>query len=254
MSIKKLIIWSSIIGIFLLVANLICPFIWFDATITPVVTSIISGWVSGLATLFVGIFAALQAKKYKEANDAFIEKQYKLEKSTSLIHARLLFVDNLKRVVNSFGTSANPAHFASNLLAISWNVNNSNRKTDFYGVVAESMDSFKTGYRSLEAVLKLDYFNTIEKDNVITALREYENDFVEALSNENLKKHMESPKAMFNYLVEELNKKFLSVMKTIDEYVLSCDVDINSTIANRNEDNDYIVSRYAPKNNELNGK
>ena len=100
--------------------------------------------------------------------------------------------------------------------------------------------------------MKLDYFNTTEKDNAVAALKEYENDFVRALSDENLEKNMKSPRTMFNYLLEELNQKFLSVIKTIDEYVYSCDADINSTIANRNEDNDYIVSRYAPKSNELN--
>ena len=244
---KKIIILSSVIGTCLLVANVFFPLIWVENKATAIIVSVLSGWISGIATLLVGIIAASQTKKYKQENDVFIEKQYALEKSKSLIQSRLLFVDNLKRMRDAFVEKANPSHFATRLMSVDWNLSTNENRTFFLGVFAECLFTFKSNYRNLEYALKMDYCENQSKNNAIEALKEYQQVFLETFSNKALEEMIKRPKKVFDICVDVLSNKFATTVDALNEYVTLCDYDINDTIANKNDDNEYIVLHYAPK-------
>lgn len=244
---KKIVIVSSLLGTLLLSLNITIPLIFQINDVTVIIVTILSGWISGIATLLVGIIAAYQTKKYKQENDILIEKQYKLEKSRSLIHSRLLFVDNLKKVRDTFIEKANPAQFAAKLMSVDWNIKTSESKSAFFGVIAEGMLMFKTHYRHFDYILKMDYNDSKTKENAAEALDKYQQEFLFAFDDKALNKYMREPKKAFDVCVGILSEKFAITVDAINEYVFSCDRDINEVISNKNENNEYIVLRYAPK-------
>ncbi len=62
----------------------------------------ISGWISGVATLAVGIIAYKQSEKYKKENDYAIEEQYNFEAAKLLIESRTYFISDIKDKLNLF--------------------------------------------------------------------------------------------------------------------------------------------------------
>lgn len=76
---KNIWIWLSVIGVVLCATNIVLACL-FSSNGANIFTAI-SGWVSFLATLGVGIFAALQSKQYKEENDKYLAEQAILNKN-----------------------------------------------------------------------------------------------------------------------------------------------------------------------------
>ena len=70
---KNIWIWLSVIGVVLCATNIVLACL-FSSNGANIFTAI-SGWVSFLATLGVGIFAALQSKRYKQENDRYLSEQ-----------------------------------------------------------------------------------------------------------------------------------------------------------------------------------
>lgn len=62
----------------------------------------ISGWISGVATLAVGIIAYRQSEKYKKENDYALEEQYNFEVAKLLIENRTYFISEIKDKLNLF--------------------------------------------------------------------------------------------------------------------------------------------------------
>ncbi len=71
---KTLWFWLAIGSILLFIANIICAII-FRGTCGANIFTAISGWVSGIATIVLGLIAVWQNRKYKEANDKFSAEQ-----------------------------------------------------------------------------------------------------------------------------------------------------------------------------------
>ena len=71
---KKTGVWLIVIGSLLFVANMVCSIIFRGENGANIFTAI-SGWVSGIATVILGIIAVVQNKSYKEENDRVLQKQ-----------------------------------------------------------------------------------------------------------------------------------------------------------------------------------
>lgn len=76
MSKKKVVIYGTI-GIIIAIINIVFAIIFRGENGANIFTAI-SGWISGVATIFLGIIAVLQTKKYKMETDCSIEFQNQL--------------------------------------------------------------------------------------------------------------------------------------------------------------------------------
>lgn len=83
---KRLLIIGVIFSCFLCVTNIVLA-VKFPSCGTNIFTAI-SGWVSGVATVILGVIAVIQNKKYKEENDDNVRKQYDFELFKLIIHRR----------------------------------------------------------------------------------------------------------------------------------------------------------------------
>ena len=66
--------WYYLIIIMLLFGN-IAVLILVDETVKSYWLTLISGWVSFIATITIGVVAHSQSKDYKEQNDIFLQEQ-----------------------------------------------------------------------------------------------------------------------------------------------------------------------------------
>lgn len=70
-------LWFWIIWLVLCAINIICSII-FDDKMSNLFTSI-SGWVSGIATVVLGIIAVRQTDRYEESNNTYLAEQRKIQ-------------------------------------------------------------------------------------------------------------------------------------------------------------------------------
>ena len=244
---KKIIIISVILGVVLFCANLIIPIIWAKEDVTQIIVAVISGWVSGVATLLVGIIAALQTKKYNEANELFLRRQFELEKNKTLIQSRLLFVDNLKKAWNAYQDSANPAKILSKTLVIrSSSLSPSEIKQTIFQTVLEYQLQNRACHSSFKTAISCDYKESVEKNKTLETLNDYRKIFNSFMSDGTKNK---DPNKLQTDCLNLLKDKYLELVKVVDDYVLMCDSDINESIANKSDDFVFLSSSYSPKKN-----
>ena len=67
-------IWLIAVGSLLCITNIILSCVFRGTEGTNIFTAV-SGWVSGIATIILGVIAVVQNKQYKEENDRFLLKQ-----------------------------------------------------------------------------------------------------------------------------------------------------------------------------------
>ena len=242
---KRFIIVSAIVGGVLFLVNLIIPIFWAKENVTQIIVAVISGWVSGVATLFIGVIAACQTRKYNDSNELFLKKQFELEKNKTLIQSRLLFVDNLKKAWNAFRDSANPAKVLSKTLLIkSSSLSAAEIKKATFHTILEHQLINRAYFSNLKTVIDCDYKDSVEKNETLKVLAEYRDLFNSVMGDGAKNK---DPKALQSDCLNVLKDKYLELVKTIDGYVFMCDSDINDSIANKSDDSAYLSSSYSPK-------
>lgn len=100
---KNIGIWLIVFGVALFVVNIVFACI-YDENGTNIFTAI-SGWVSGIATIILGVIAIVQNRKYKRENDRFLKEQqqlnWKLEQK-DLIKSYLCKIENIFSNVKEF--------------------------------------------------------------------------------------------------------------------------------------------------------
>lgn len=87
-----------IVSILLFCANIICAIIFKGSDGSNIFTAL-SGWVSGIATIALGIIAVVQNKKYKAENDKFTNYQ---QQRDWLIEQKDLIKANLENILKSY--------------------------------------------------------------------------------------------------------------------------------------------------------
>ncbi len=241
---RSIIIVSAIVGCFLFAINMILPPFFANNPIAQIMVAAFSGWISGIATLFIGVIATLQTEKYNQANDWFVKKQYEIEKSKSLIQSRLLFVDNLKSAWNSFRDSANPGRIITSLLSIDEPINSKKAQQITVQIALDAQFTNRATYSNLLRNIKCDYRDSEERDNSSKMLDEYRELFNSVLGED---KYTNNPQSLIDVCIGDLKDKYLSLVELMDEYVLMCDLDINDAIVNKADDFEYLSSRYSSK-------
>ena len=66
------------------------------------ILTLISGWISGIATALVGVIAFVQNKRYKADSDDSLEKQYQFEMAKLILNSRTSFVKEAVSQLASF--------------------------------------------------------------------------------------------------------------------------------------------------------
>ncbi len=74
---KNLWFWLLIASILFFVTNIVFSIIFRGSDGSNIFTAV-SGWVSGVATIALGLIAVVQNRKYKEENDRFLSAQQKI--------------------------------------------------------------------------------------------------------------------------------------------------------------------------------
>ena len=95
--------WFWVTIVLLICSNFTCLLI-SDSSIQSSIIAIIGAWVSGIATIFIGVIATRQNKRYKQDSDEHIKKQYDFEVYKQIIEIRTNYVENIKKKLNSFQT------------------------------------------------------------------------------------------------------------------------------------------------------
>lgn len=113
---KNIWIWLIALGVVLCAVNIVFACI-YNREGANIFTAI-SGWVSGIATVILGIVAIVQNRKYKEENDKFLEEQqqlnWKLEQK-DLIKSYLRNIENIFSNVKEYQYSKLISKWALNL-------------------------------------------------------------------------------------------------------------------------------------------
>lgn len=252
---KKVIVIISIVCLALCVLNFVFVLSFSQCENIGLIATIISGWVSGIATLFVGIIAALQAKQYNDSNSEFIRKQFDLDKSKSILQSRLLFVDNLKKAWAVFCESAAPYRFCNDLYATNAITDTTQKNITVMNIIIEASIAISNSYLKLNNVIALDYSNIGKKKVVIDAIKSYRDEFIKHFKDrKNLNYYQSHVEELAKVLNGNFANQFNEITKLCNEYILNCDYDINYCIVNKSDDVDYLIKRFNPQNVMQNSK
>lgn len=253
---KKKLLVILIIMLILCITNFVLPLIFIGETEskTMLIVTIISGWVSGISTLIVGIITYIQAKNYNNENSKFIEKQFKIEQAKSIIQSRLFFVNNIKNEWNKFVEEVNPVHFANQLFVLKENVVDNIVIDEITKLISESTLKTTTLCCSIQNQILLDHLQNDKKDKLKELLENYckkYREYVETISNS---KDLELWKVdkIFNTLVNEMGAKFLEIINVGNEYIIKIDMDLNVSINYKIDDIDYLKEQYSAIKNTNN--
>lgn len=243
---KKLLIILSVSSLILMTLNFVLLLHYSDRENIGLLATILSGWVSGLATLAVGIIAALQSKKYNDANNDFVKKQYELEQSKSIIQSRMLFVDNLKKGWHDFSSNCNPLYLSVNVAPMC-----AHKSTDInklYIYTSNFLMAIRNNYSLLCDLLLIDYHETTEKEKAKKSLDEYKNSLSKIFEQKNLiDKYFGNASDFYKLIMDNFMKKYSEVNQEFNKYILKCDLDINFSISNKINDIEYLKKQYSPK-------
>lgn len=246
------------LGIACVVMNFVLVFCWIKGvTDQALVATIISGWVSGISTLLVGIIALLQTKKYNDLNDKFVKKQYSLDKCRAILQSRILFVDNLKRCAEKYMKNCNPSFMELGLANVSSNPSGTSYYIEARRCITNYLIQLKMCHSELMHVIELDYNNSEQRNRVMQSLGSFFDVFISAVDTD---EKIDSASSDINRFMSSLldsmriNELYAEVEKAISSYVVHSDMDINEAVFYKNDDAEYLEKMFSPKNEDENWK
>lgn len=225
------------------------------------ILTIISGWISGVATIFIGVIATRQNKKYKHDIDDYnmkqkeiIENQYNFEVFKDIITRRNKMILEIKNELDYFCNRFNFMNVSALLIEI--NLKNFNLTSDNS---LEEIPQMKQLYRyatdivisytKIIQMIKNDWFSTEKNDNLVKALESYYTKYImllQSISYANISKIIKN----INKTMEEVS--FNLIQKKI-EYTTFLDVDLNMVLLQHNHDLDFIKKHYSYIKEKNNG-
>lgn len=229
---------------------LVCIFIKEYNTAT-LVASVISGWISGVSTLVVGIIASYQSKQYQQANDAFLQKQYRLEQCTSVINNRILFVDNLKKSAEKYMANCNPSFMLLRLTNIVKDPIYNDKYMRAREIITDYIGKLNMHHSSLSHLIDLDYCNSESRSEVKKMLTIFYNSFYSSVDTETkLDSYSKNPNIFLCQLLDKLkiNDLYVSTEEAICKYIVHSDFDINEAIFYKKDDISELEKLFSPKN------
>ena len=252
---KKILIIALLVLVALvfLSLNFILVLFWIkDDILASLVATVISGWVSGVATVLVGIVAVIQTKKYNEMSDCFIKKQYQMEKCKNIIQTRIHFVNTLKNAAEKYMRKCNPAFMQLELTNIASNPSG----IDVYSATRKTITNYfiilKMETSELLHSIELDYNNSDIRNVAIDSLTNYFKSFQTLIDTEkkmdNFCLHLD--KFMDCLLEKEINKSYSTAEKNLSSYIVHTDMDLNEAVFYKSDDIKFLEKMFSPKNED----
>lgn len=236
---NRLWFWFLIAGIVILNFLLL---LFKNKNLIGVICTIISGWISGIATIFIGIIATIQNKKYKEENDDFMNKQYNFEKSKIILENRKHYINEINEQIKKFVKNNNykdASIYLAELLLMKQNKMSSDSLTqpqDLYRISIE----LQSDYVNLRNLIGRDVIESNEKKNLINDLDNYYISyatFIEKLDYSNLQQQIEFNNSKIGNLHLELIKSFRNYIDFLDKDYMCSSID-------KIEESDYLINHY----------
>ena len=227
--------------------NFIFPLIYIAEPNTPIIVSIISGWVSGLSTLAVGIVAFLQSKKYNDSNNEFVKKQFELEQAKAIVNSRILFVDNLKKAWKEFVENVNPAVLANSIMILNNDISGQIVYDKAIKLIVESTFIVNSNCNNLLNQIELDFLDSDEKTKLKDYVSNYKAKFLSYFEDKNNTLKMATDlNVLFDFVLNHFGKMFLDINKVGNEYIIRSDYDINFSINYKIDNIEYLKKNYSP--------
>ena len=155
-------------------ANFTCLLISNSALQSSII-AIIGAWVSGIATIFIGVIATRQNKRYKKDSDEHIKKQYDFEVYKQIIEIRTNYVENIKKQLNSFCENFDFAFVTSRLakLQVTSQENPHLTETSEPSEILDFQARLKLHYLDLKQAIMDDWNKQEYNETFCKALDEY---------------------------------------------------------------------------------
>ncbi len=244
---KKYMIITLISFAVLCTCNFIFPLIYIIEPQTSIIVTIISGWISGLSTLVVGIVAFLQSKKYNDSNNEFIKKQFELEQAKAIVNARVLFVDNLKKTWKEFVENVNPAVMANAIMVLNNDISGNIIYDKAIKLIVDSTFVVHSNCNNLLNQIELDFLDSEEKDKLKECVSKYKEKYLSFFEDDkNTHKMATDLNALFDFVLKDFGEMFLNLTKLGNKYIVKSDLDINFSINYKINDIKYLKEQYSP--------
>lgn len=249
--------WKTLLlvlsAIVLLAANLCVLFFVRSEDNRGAWLTLFSGWVSGIATIALGVIAVVQNKKYKEENDSFMqrlkeENEALITRQTNqtvfnnIMNRRCNFIETVKQRLLSFIKDFDFRKVTLWLTELYVERNNTSMVLDDTTCAVKIQNFYKELEVESNDLLQFiinDWYQCEQKDQMVSSIKQY----VEAVI-------IASPKDYSNIRasVENINKncynKFLELLEIKNKYITWLDIDFNMTLTTKTGDIEFIKSHY----------
>lgn len=210
----------------------------------------ISGWVSGVATVILGVVAVVQNKKYKEENDDNVKKQYDFELFKLIIHQREQYISRITVLLQNYVTQFDYKRIIPIIEEIGALYHPQFKHTQTVELKGK-LDFFYRELSSINAQL-VQFINTdlvlsTEKEDILESLKKYE---TTVLSNKFFAENMINP-AILN-LHQQIGKPYENLKETAQKYLDYIYNDLINSIIEKATDIEFIKRKYIkqmPQNN-----
>ncbi|MDE6442032.1 MAG: hypothetical protein K2L12_04695 [Clostridia bacterium] len=257
---KFLLVGAIVLGIVAFIVNIVLA-ARSDNNEANIYTAI-SGWVSGIATIILGVIAVVQNRKYKKENDSFMQRQR--EENTALIkkqtdctifnnimNQRCNFIETAKQRLYEFVKNYNFRKITLWLAELQVEANNKKLALDDSScgaLINQFFDGLSIEYSDLILFIENDWCKSKEKEKIIDAIKNYVITVVDLRT-----------KDYFQIVntIKQFNQKciplFVELLKAKSSYIISLDVDYNMILTTRTGDIDFIKGHYSYDKEQNNG-
>lgn len=231
--------WFTIV--LLICSNFTCLLI-SDKSLQSSIIAIIGAWVSGIATIFIGVIATRQNKRYKQDSDEHIKKQYDFEVYKQIIEIRTNYVENIKKQLNSFCENFDFAFVTSRLakLQVLFQENPLMSDTSEPSEILDFQARLKLHYLDLKQAVMDDWNKQEYTETFCKALDKYFSELHVFISTINYK---DLPKTIGN-INSTMCELQLELMKQKNNVIVQLDVDLNQVLLEKSGDLDFIKKHY----------
>lgn len=232
----------------------ICVLVYVDGNEQSAWLTLYSGWVSGIATVILGVIAVIQNKNYKNENDSFLQRQ-KEEYATlitqqtnctifnNIMNQRCNYIERIKERLQNFITNFNFRKITLWLGELQVEAT-SNRPCDDSSqgaLIGHFIDNMVVEYFDLLQLIKNDWLKSDYNTKAQEAISEYVEKILDIKSKLN---YFEIPKYIKQFN-EECMPLLLNLLKAKNEYIQWLDVDFNMVLTTKSGDIDFVKKYYS---------
>lgn len=223
------------------------------------IISLVGAWISGIATLFIGIIATRQNKRYKKDSDDFnnkqfelVKKQYDFEAFKQIIDYRTNYIKNVKKIIDEFCQKYDFGFVTSRLANIVVKINFDKNSQDVTEVneLMEFNRKFKSDYVKVKTEIMNDWYTT----NFNVCLCEALDSYYVKLATFIQKNKYDDLSNLIAKINETMTIEQISLFRCRNDYFKQLDLDVKNILLSKEYGIDEMKEHYHLLGVELNGK